>query len=466
MGPDAKVNLFNSLSRGLYTEIDSDKKISRIMLGKIKARMQYYVDADMPITSRVLDKKALINYLDKVDGDTGSIELLKGAPGLSKVAVYELDGYSNFFYGSLRESTGDLKLFDIVPYMDGFLLRYPHPSDPKRLPNMPEDFKLFAAFREGWSIAELCDLRFVADLNIEIEQGQSNEIIALSERFHKAKTRRIAEMIHEKHKKVILIAGPSSSGKTTFSKRLISRLAEIGPEPLYLGTDDYFVNRRDIALGADGKPDFESVNAIDIDLFDENITEMLDGKEADLPVFDFIKGEKTFGKRLTTLTDDQPIVVEGLHALNPLLYEKLPGKAIFKVYISPLTQLNIDDHNRIPTTDIRLIRRILRDVRTRGYSPEQTIKTWQKVRDGENVYVFPYCDEADIVFNSALLYELPVLKRHAESLLKYIKEDSEAYDDAVRLLDFLSLFRVMDKKNEAAIPVDSILREFIGGGFI
>jgi len=464
LGAGAEVTLFNSLNRGLYTEIDSEEPAGVREIDRIKDRMRWYIDADLPIHCRVLEKEALQSYLKKNRKSVESIELLSGAHGLHGVAVYEFEGYSNFFYGSLMESTGGLRLFDLVPYMDGLLLRYPHPSKPDRLQEMPGDYKLYASFREGWTLAELCGLRFVGDLNREIEQGHAGEIIALSERLHRAKTRVIAEKINDKQRRVVLIAGPSSSGKTTFAKRLIAQLAEIGPEPLYLGTDDYFINRADMHPGPDGKLDFEAVNAIDIELFNRNIMDMLEGKDADLPIFDFFEGKKVFGKRITSLKEGQPVVIEGLHALNPLLSDKLPHRDIFKIYISPLTQLNLDDHNRIPTTDIRLIRRILRDVRTRGNSPESTIKSWPNVRGGESIYVFPYCDGADMVFNSALLYELPVLKRHAEKPLKDIPADSPEADDAARLLDFLSFYRETDAKEEAAIPGDSILREFIGGG--
>jgi uridine kinase len=467
LGEDANVTIFNSLSRGLYTEIDTDIPLSDVQIRRIEARMKRYAEEDLPITQTVFGREDLIEYLSRDERiSPDRLELFKSAPDVHFIAVYEFDGYSNFFYGPMTPSSGYLNCFGLVRYDDGIMLRYPYPADPTGLPEMLEDFKLYGAFREGWTIADLCGIRFVGDLNNEISQGRANEVISLSERFHRARIDRFAEHVHARGKRIILIAGPSSSGKTTFAKRFAAKLAALGTDPLYLGTDDYFVERSESPLGPDGEPDFESVDAIDIDLYNSNILDLLSGKEVDIPTFNFLTGSKEFGLRKTSIEGQQPIIIEGLHPLNPLFSLHLPADEVFKIYIGPLTQLNLDDHNRIPTTDLRLIRRMLRDERTRGHSVEETIRDWHKVRQGENVNVFPYIGNADVVFNSALLYEGAVLKRHAKRFLNEIGPDSNLYSYAVRLLDFLSFFREIDEENEAAIPGDSILREFIGGGSV
>lgn len=464
LGEDVDVTIFNSLSRGLYTEIDTSLPVSDVQIKRIEARMRRYIEEDTPIMQTILGREDLLEYLGADERITPErVELFQNAPDVHFVAVYEFDGYSNFFYGPMTPSAGYLTMFELVRYADGILLRYPYPADPSVLPDMLDDFKLYDAFREGWTIADLCGLRFVGDLNNEIEHGSAGEVIALSERFHRARIERFAERVHARRKRIILIAGPSSSGKTTFAKRFAAKLAALGTDPLYLGTDDYFVERDESPIGPDGEPDFESVAAIDIDLYNSNILDLLSGKEVDLPTFNFLTGAKEFGHRKTSITKDQPIIIEGLHPLNPLFSVHLPADEVFKIYIGPLTQLNLDDHNRIPTTDLRLLRRMLRDERTRGHSVEDTIRDWHKVRQGEDVNVFPYVGQADVVFNSALLYEVAVLKRHAERFLNEIEPDSVVYSYALRLLDFLSFFRAIDEKNEAAVPGDSILREFIGG---
>jgi uridine kinase len=467
LGETADVIIYNSLSRGLYTEIDTDQPLSDVQIRRIEARMRRYVAEDTPIHQTITGRDKVLEYLENDDLITPEkLELFRSAPDVHYCAVYEFDGYANFFYGQMVPSAGYLTCFELVRYADGIMLRYPYPADPARLLDMLDDYKLYDAFKEGWTIADLCGLRFVGDLNKEILQGRADEVIALGERFHRARIDRYAAHVHAKKKRVILIAGPSSSGKTTFAKRFAAKLRDFGGEPLYLGTDDYFVERGDSPIGPDGEPDYECIGAIDVELFNNNILDLLSGKEVDLPTFDFIEGTKKYGQRKTRITDDQPIIIEGLHSLNPLLSVHLPEGEMFRIYIGPLTQLNVDDHNRIPTTDFRLIRRMLRDDRTRGHSASDTIRDWHKVRRGESIYVFPFIRNADVVFNSALLYEGAVLKRHAERFLNEIEPDSDVYSYAVRLLDFLSFFCAVDEENEVAIPGDSIIREFIGGSSI
>jgi uridine kinase len=329
---------------------------------------------------------------------------------------------------------------------------------------MPGNDKLYDAFEKGWDIAHGLGLRYAGDLDEEIEQGLEGDVIRLSERMHNAQIENIASKILSREKRIILLAGPSSSGKTTTAKRFIKKLTELGTEPLYLGTDDYFVEREDTPIDKNGEHDYEGLSAIDTELFKNNISALFAGEEVDLPSFDFISGHKIFGKRVTRIERDRAILIEGLHALNPAMTANMPDDEKYRIYISPLTQINLDDHNRIPTTDVRLIRRMIRDHRTRGNSVAHTIKIWPAVRRGENIHVFPYYGVADAIFNSALLYELPVLRAHAERLLAEVAPDMPEYGDAKRLLHFLRFFKTIH--DESAIPPESILREFIGGNAV
>jgi uridine kinase len=457
--------VFNSLTSGLYTEIDSDTPVTDEQILLVEKRMREYVIADAPILRRRASRQEVLDLLESENkGSREYLALLKYATDVRHIAVYELDGYHNFFFGSLLESAGPLKLFELARYANGVLLRYPHPSAPDRLPDMPDDDKLYDAFEKGWDIAHGLGLRYAGDLDEEIEQGLEGDIIRLSERMHNAQIENITSKILSRGKRVILLAGPSSSGKTTTAKRFASKLAEQGVEPLYLGTDDYFVEREDTPIGENGEHDYEGLNAIDTELFTDNITSLLSGEETDLPTFDFISGHKVFGRRVTRLEPGRPLLIEGLHALNPAMTANLPDDEKYRIYISPLTQINLDDHNRIPTTDVRLIRRMIRDHRTRGNSVARTIDIWPAVRRGENIHVFPYYGVADAIFNSALLYELPVLRSHAERLLAEVTPDMPEYGDAKRLLHFLRFFKTIN--DESAIPPESVIREFIGGSSI
>ncbi|MDR2162771.1 MAG: nucleoside kinase [Clostridiales Family XIII bacterium] len=461
----ARTTVFNSLTAGLYTEIDSEKPLTDAHIRLIEDRMREYVRADTPIVCKEVSRREVLELLeDENKGSREHLALLKYATDVSKVAVYELDGYHNFFFGDMFRNAGPLRLFALARYGNGVLLRYPHPANPGKLPDMPGDDKLYDAFEQGWAIARGLGLRYVGDLDEEIEQGFEGDIISLSERMHSAQIEDIAEQILSRKKRVILLAGPSSSGKTTTAKRFITELSKQGPEPLYLGTDDYFVEREESPIDENGERNYEGLGAIDRNLFTDNITSLLAGSETDLPIFDFLSGHKIFGRRVTKIEPGTPILIEGLHALNPEMTVGLTDDEKYKIYISPLTQINLDDHNRIPTTDLRLIRRMIRDHRTRGNSVEHTIRTWAKVRHGENIHIFPYYGAADAIFNSALLYELSALRRHAEGLLARVSREAPEYRDAARLLDFLRFFQKID--NEAAIPSDSVIREFIGGSSI
>ena len=329
------------------------------------------------------------------------------------------------------------------------------------MPEYIDEVKLYEAFEQQREWDRLLGVDYVQDLNEKIDAGELLDLVQLSEALHEKKVAQVADIITKEHKRIVLIAGPSSSGKTTFARRLCIQLRVNGMRPVYLGTDDYFVNRVDTPVDANGEKDFENLNALDLKLFNHNMKDLIAGKEVDMPTYDFIKGEKIFGQKITKLADDQILVIEGIHALNEKLTEMIPHEQKYKIYISPLTQLGIDEHNRISTTDERMLRRLVRDYQFRGYSAKETIKNWPKVRAGEDKNIFPYSGEADILFNSYHVYEIAVLKKYAEPLLKEITKEDEEYADANRMLQFLQFFHVAE--DDSMIVNNSIIREFIGG---
>ena len=438
-GKTAKVFIRNSVNRGIFSTLEipgnnSGKEKPRDEdLRQIEKRMWQLIDANLPI-----EKKA--------------------------GGVYSLDGYKNSFYGIMPPSTGYIHTFALEAMRYGVLLRFPHPSDPGKLAVYKRDARIFDAYDAEQAFLDDLKLAQISDLNRQIESGPAaiGNIISAAESRHSLRIEDIAQKIADTKKRVVLIAGPSCSGKTTFSKRLIESLeGRCGSQPLYLGTDDYFLDREYAPRDKRGDFNFEGLDAMDVNLFIQNIEELLAGKTADIPSFDFIEGKKIFGVRKTKLKKNQVVVVEGIHALNKKMTLGIEDGVKFKIYISPLTQLNIDDHNRVPSTDVRLIRRMIRDNRTRGRSVIDTLQQWPKVRAGESVNIFPYNNEADEVFNTTLIYELPVMKKHIEPLLKEIKPGEAAYGYAKWLLYFLSFFTQIE--DESAIPIESILREFIGG---
>lgn len=340
-------------------------------------------------------------------------------------------------------------------------MRFPHPSAPDKIPPYVDEQMLYKTFGEQSRWGKLMKINYVSDLNKRIEKGQYKELIQLSEALHERRIVEIADMITKQKKRIVLIAGPSSSGKTTFAQRLCIQLRVNGLEPLYMGTDDYFVEREFTPLDEFGEKNFEDLEAVDIHLFNQNLKDLLDGKAVDLPSFDFLTGHKVFGKRITSIKSNQPIVIEGIHALNEGLTPEIPKEEKFKIYISPLTQLNIDSHNRIVTTDHRMLRRLVRDYKYRGHSAQSTIASWPKVRAGEDKNIFPFSNEADVLFNSVHLYEICVLKKYAAPLLEAIGPDEPEYSEAVRMLNFLRFFKTIE--DDSIIVNNSILREFIGG---
>lgn len=461
-GKDTRVTIANSLSKGLFTVIHSPG-ISDESIRKVSERMQKTVSTDMMIAEKRINRQEMLDYL-KGDKDSEEYRLVDTAADLQECLLVQAGEESGLAYCHLVPSAGYLKLFDVRRYRNGVLLRFPHYLHPDIVPPYAEQKQMYEAFSEETHWENLMNVRYVADLNRMVLDNHYRELIMLSEALHEKKVAEIAEMIHASHRRIVLIAGPSSSGKTTFARRLCIQLRVIGLKPLYLGTDDYFIDRCDMIPDENGDIDFESLSAVDVNLFADQMNDLLAGKKVDIPSFDFIEGKKIYGQRITSVEEGQPIVIEGIHGLNPAMTAGIDDAEKFKIYISPLTQLNIDMHHRIPTTDARMLRRMVRDYRTRGRSAARTIHDWPDVRAGEEVYIFPYNSEADVFFNSQCLYELAVLKKYAEPLLKEIPAGTPEYSEAQRMLGFLSFFAAIE--DDSVIANNSILREFIGGSIL
>ncbi len=460
---DVRVGIENSLNKGIYTEIKTREPLTAEDVARIEEKMYELVETDIPFVRKTLTREEALRFF----GDGHHEEkrrMLQRAPHVKNVPIYSCDGFMNFFYGQMVPSTGYIEHFELRKYRNGVLLRFPESAAPDRIPDFRDDKKLYQAFGEAKKWGNLMGISYVEDLNEKIDTGEYKEIIQISEALHEKRIVQIADEIIRHKKRIILISGPSSSGKTSFAKRLSIQLRVNGEKALYIGTDDYFVERHQTPLLPDGTPNFEDLEAIDIDLFTENINALLAGKEVDLPSFDFFEGKKKYGDRIVRINANQPIVIEGIHGLNRALTEGIDDEEKFKIYISPFTQLNIDNHNRIPTTDARMIRRMVRDHQFRGYDAGKTIGQWVKVRAGEDKNIFPFNGEADMLFNSAHIYELAVLRKYAEPMLEAIEPADEAYSEAVRLLKFLRFFRIIE--DDSVIANNSIIREFIGGSIL
>lgn len=456
----ADVDIENALNKGLYTEIKTAEPVTAKQVKEIEQRMRHIVEEDIPFVREELTKEEAIARFEEM-GCPEKIALLGENPRMKKVPFYSLAGYRDFFYGLMAPSTGYIRHFELRKYRRGVLMRFPQPSQPDKIPEYVDEKLLYKTFGEQSRWGKLMGIDYVSDLNRKIDEGKFTDLIQLSEALHERRIVEIADMITKGHKRIILIAGPSSSGKTTFARRLCIQLRVNGLEPLYMGTDDYFVEREHTPLDEYGEKNYEDLDAVDIQLFNSNMNDLLAGKTVDLPTFNFITGKKEYGKRITSIKSSQPIVIEGIHALNEALTSELPEEEKFKIYISPLTQLNIDSHNRIVTTDHRMIRRMVRDYKYRGHSAQSTISSWPKVRAGEDKNIFPFSNEADVLFNSVHLYEICVLKKYAVPLLEAITPEEPEYGDAVRMLNFLRFFKTVE--DDSAIVNNSILREFIGG---
>ena len=457
--PNAKISIEHTVSKGLFGEIHKEPALDSEDIIKIKEKMKELINRDIPINKVYVTKQEAEKIFSDY-GLTDKLRLLKHV-NMQRLKLYELDGRYDYFYGLMADSTGIAQVFDLIYYEPGFLLRFPTEASPKGIPPFVERKKLTKIFYETEQWGNILGVGDVGSLNNKVENGEIIDIIRVAEALHEKKIAYIADMINDrKELKVILIAGPSSSGKTTFLKRLGIQLRVNGLKPIPISLDDYFVNREDTPLDEEGKPDYESLHALDLELFNKHLNELLLGREIETPSFNFKTGKREWNGHKLSLPEKGLLVIEGIHGLNDLLTSTVPAENKFKIYISALTQLNLDDHNRIATTDVRIIRRIVRDFLSRGYGGEQTLMMAPSIRRGEERNIFVFQEEADVMFNSTLVYELCVLKKFAVEELSKIKNDSPVYYDACKLKSFLNFFKEIDT---ALVPENSILREFIGG---
>ena len=454
-----KVRIEHAIGNGYYGEIEGNVELNADTAKEVKKEMRRLVSEKVVFHKRsVLTAEASEMFRKHKMYDK---EKLFRFRRVSKTNIYNLGGFEDYFYGYMPESTEILRYFDFFPYKDGFILLLPDMKQPNCMSGFVPREKLFATFQESNLWGKRMEIETVGDLNEVITNGEFNDIVLIQEALQEKKIAEIAEEIRKKDNvKFVMIAGPSSSGKTTFSHRLSIQLRAVGMCPHPIAVDDYFVDREKTPLDENGNYNFECLDAIDVEQFNADMTALLRGEEVELPTFNFKTGKREYRGNVKKLGKNDILVIEGIHGLNDLLSHSLPRKNKFKIYISALTQLNVDEHNRIPTTDGRLIRRIVRDARTRGSSAERTILMWPSVRKGEQDNIFPYQEDCDVMFNSALLYELAVLKQYAEPLLFSVPKESPAYTEAKRLLKFLDYFLGAGSDD---IPRNSILREFVGG---
>ncbi len=454
-----KVRVEHSIGSGLYCELDGKVKVDATLMDKVKKEMQSIIQRDIPFMKRSIATAEAAELFHKYQ--MYDKEKLFRYRRVSSANLYNLDGFEDYYYGYMPASTGILKYFDIFPYEDGFILMLPTKEEPETVPEFKPRKNLFETLQQANQWGRTMEISTVGSLNDEITKGNMNDIILIQEALQEKRIAEIAEKIKSAgNKKFIMIAGPSSSGKTTFSHRLSIQLRTLGYKPHPIAIDDYFVNREDTPKDEFGNFNFESIYAIDIEQFNKDMTALLNGETVELPNFNFKSGLREYKGNYKKLGPEDILVIEGIHGLNDELSYSLPKESRFKIYISALTQLNIDEHNRIPTTDGRLIRRMVRDARTRGTSARETIAMWPSVRRGEEENIFPFQEEADCMFNSALIYELSVLKQYAEPALFGIDKDCKEYIEAKRLLKFLDYFLGVSSED---IPKNSIIREFIGG---
>ncbi len=457
--PDSILKIEISISNGIYCELENKSSLSKTDLNKIKTKMQEIIAADHKIKKHRLTKAEVLEII-KNENCTFRGELIK-QQDKDYYTLYELDGYYDYFYYNMVPSTSYLREFDLHLRIPGFVLLFPKFFSSKKVPKFKEQPKLANIFLEYERLGKILGVNNVVELNRVVEAKEYNELIRIAEALHEKKIAEIADRIKGgmPRNKIILIAGPTSSGKTTFTHRLSTQLKINGLRPVQISVDNYFVDRHNTPLDSNGDPDFESIEAINLELFNEHLLKLIQGEQVELPKFNFEKGVRERSGKFLSLEEDQPILIEGIHGLNDRMTEVIPQDLKFKVYISALTQLNIDCHNRIPTTDTRLIRRIVRDYQYRGLSAADTLNLWQSVRKGEEKNIFPYQENADQMFNSALIYELAVLKNYVEPLLKQIDRTNKNYYQAQRLLEILSNFKAIP---DTEVPFTSILREFTG----
>ena len=447
------------VSNGFYVDVRFGRPTTDEDVDRIRQRMQEIIDAKMPIRRYMVPTEEAIALFEE-KGDVEKVKLLKTS-GSIYTTYYKIGEYVDFYYGTLLTNTSELYLFGLEKYYDGMLLRIPSVKDPSVLGELTKQDKMFEIFKEHHRWQDILGIRTVGDFNQTVDAGFTTDIINISEALQEKKIAKIAEDIaNRKGVKLVLLAGPSSSGKTTSCKRLSIQLAVNGLKPLQISLDDYFVDREKTPKDANGEYDYESIYALDLQLINDQFNALFRGEEVELPKYDFQTGKsKKSGKKLK-MNDNNVLVVEGIHALNPELTAQIPNEQIFRVYASALTTILLDNHNYIPTTDNRLLRRIIRDYKYRGVSAQETIHRWPSVRAGENKWIFPYQENADAMLNTAMLYELAVIKTQAEPLLQQVPENCEEYAEAYRLLKFLKYFKGIPYNN---LPPTSLLREFLGG---
>ena len=457
--PGADVVIDIPVSNGYYCNIEIGRPVTQYDADLVRRRMQQIIDAAMPIRRHESPTEDVIKMFTEM-GLTSKVKLLKSV-GRLYTTYYEIDGYKDYYYGTLLTNTKQLHLFGLEKYYDGMLLRIPSRDDPSRLGDFVRQDKMFDIFKEHHRWQHILGISTVGDFNEAVKQGLSTELINVSEALQEKKISQIADMISTRRGvKVVLISGPSSSGKTTFCKRLSIQLLTCGIKPVQISLDDYFVHREDTPKDEHGEYDYESLYALDIPLLNEQLNALFRGEEVELPQYNFQTGRSEKSGRKLRLDDDNILVVEGIHALNPELTAQIPEQQKFRVYASALTTILLDTHNYIPTTDNRLLRRIIRDYKYRGVSAQETIKRWPSVRAGENKWIFPYQENADAMFNTAMLFELAVIKNQAEPLLELVPENAEEYAEAYRLLKFLKYIAPIPNRQ---LPPTSLLREFLGG---
>ena len=456
--PEAFLTVNYQLDNSMYCTLDN-MYLTDEALENIKIRMNKLVYENLPIKKVKMTQEEAEEFYEREKTLRGILQIDNETN--EEISLYYCKDYYNYFYGVMPISTGYMKIYDVIRYSNGFLLRYPSKKNPNRLDNFKENKKLMSTFQDYEDIYRLLKLNTIYRLNKKVEEDNGKETILLAEALHEKKISDIADKIAKNRKiKMILIAGPSSSGKTTFAKRLGIQLKLNGIEPKTLSVDNYFVEREQNPKDEEGNYDFECIEALDLRLFNEHILKLLAGEEVEIPRFDFETGHKNYEGDFVKLEDNEVLVIEGIHCLNDKLTEAIPKDKKFKIYISALTVLNIDYYNRISTTDTRLIRRIVRDYKYRHYSAKETIERWASVNKGEEKYIFPYQEQADAMFNSSIVYELGVLKKHALPVLQEITREDEEYAEAQRLINLLNYFKKIPEKY---IPESSILREFIGG---
>jgi uridine kinase len=456
-----KVTVENSLDTGFFCTLVGEK-ITPELLERVEARMHKYVEENEEFEKKTVSVNKAIRLFDERKMWDKS-NLLKYRRS-SRVNLYKLGKVVDYFYGPMPYRTGVLKWFRLEPFDDGFVFVIPKVTETQKLPEFAPSMKLHKTLKQTTEWGVRLEAENVGQLNDVIVDGRMRELMLVQEALHEKRIGDIAEQIADSGNiRIVTIAGPSSSGKTTFSYRLSAQLKTLGFKPHPIALDDYFVNRVDTPKDADGKYNYECIEAIDTEQFNEDLGKLLAGEEVQLPTYNFITGMREYNKPPMKLQKGEILVIEGIHGLNDKLTERIAPENKFKIYISALTSLNIDDHNRISTSDGRLIRRIIRDARTRGHSAQKTIAMWNSVRNGENANIFPFQEKADAMFNSSLVYEVSVLKQYAEPLLFHVPRGSEEYAEAQRLLKFLDYFLGITPEE---VPLNSILREFIGGGIL